>query len=136
MKKIPNLIPMLCIMALCYFGGMGKISVAQEGPFIAGQASWYAQTDPGVLQTTSNMERFNDQGLTCAMWDVPFNTLIKVTNKTNGKSVVVRVNDRGPAKRLVSHGRVIDLTKKAFSNIADLKEGLVEVEAIILPKTP
>ena len=93
-----------------------------------GIASWYSEDDPGVLETTANMERFDDSEFTCAIWEVPFGTILKVTNTENNKYVYVRVNDRGPAKRLVMEGRVIDLTKKAFSRIADLEEGLVEVK--------
>ena len=79
------------------------------------------------------MEIFNDKGLTCAIWGVPFNTLIRVTNVGNGRSIIVRVNDRGPAKRLVKLGRVIDLTKSAFSRLADTDRGLIRVELEILP---
>ncbi len=97
-----------------------------------GMASWYSEQDPGVLKTTANMETFDDSKLTCAMWDMPFNALLKVTNVENGKFVYVRVNDRGPAKRLVQEGRVIDLTKKAFSYINSLETGLIEVEIEII----
>ncbi|MCX5692832.1 MAG: septal ring lytic transglycosylase RlpA family protein [Candidatus Omnitrophica bacterium] len=96
---------------------------------IKGKASWYSQKDPGILLTTANMETFNDSQLTCAMWDLPFNTILKVTNMENDKSVIVRVNDRGPAKRL---NRAIDLTKTAFSKIADLEKGLAEVSVEIM----
>ena len=96
---------------------------------IKGKASWYSQNDPGILLTTANMERFNDSKLTCAVWDLPFNTILKVTNLENGKSVIVRVNDRGPAKRL---NRTIDLTKQAFSRIADLDKGLADVSVEII----
>ena len=99
---------------------------------VKGMASWYSEQDPGVLETTANMEAFDDSKLTCAMWDMPFNTILKVTNLYNGKFVYVRVNDRGPAKRLVQAGRVIDLTKKAFSHINSLETGLVEVEVEII----
>ena len=92
-----------------------------------GTASWYSEDDPGILKTTANMETFDDSSLTCAMWDIPFNTYLKVTNLGNGKSVVVRVNDRGPAKRFVQQGRIIVLTKTAFSKIADLDQGLIKV---------
>jgi len=91
---------------------------------IKGKASWYSQNDPGIALTTANMEVFDDSQLTCAMWDIPFNTILKVTNIENGKSVIVRVNDRGPARRL---NRPIDLTKAAFSKIADLDKGLADV---------
>jgi len=96
---------------------------------IKGKASWYSQNDAGILLTTANMETFDDSKLTCAIWDLPFNTILKVTNLENGKFVVVRVNDRGPAKRL---NRPIDLTKQAFSEIADLKKGLADVSIEIM----
>ena len=113
------------------------VSVAElymgGGPVSQGTASWYSQADPAVLRTTANMEIFDDTDLTCAIWDVPFNTRIKATNLSNGKSVIVRVNDRGPAKRLVKEGRIIDLSKKAFSEIADLNNGLIPIEIKIIP---
>ena len=96
---------------------------------IKGKASWYSQNDPGILLTTANMERFDDSLLTCAVWDLPFNTILKVTNSENGKFVLVRVNDRGPAKRL---NRAIDLTRHAFSRIADLDKGLIDVSVEIM----
>lgn len=99
---------------------------------LKGMASWYSEGDSGVLETTANMEIFDDSKLTCAMWDMPFNALLKVTNVENGKFVYVRVNDRGPAKRLVQEGRVIDLTKKAFSRIDILEKGLIKVKIEII----
>jgi len=91
---------------------------------IAGQASWYSESDPGIKKTTANMEIFDETAMTCAIWDLPFNTKLKVTNIDNGKSVVVRVNDRGPARRL---NRAIDLTKGAFSKISNLNKGIINV---------
>lgn len=70
--------------------------------------------------------------MTCAMWNVPFGQRIKVTNKDNGKSVIVRVNDRGPHKRYVRKGRIIDLSRGAFRKIASLKKGLVYIELELL----
>ncbi len=94
---------------------------------VEGMASWYAEFSPGIRTTTANMEVFNDDELTCAIWHVPFDTILEVTNLQNGKKVMVRVNDRGPAKRLCRQGRVIDLAKAAFQRIADLDEGLINV---------
>ncbi len=105
-------------------------TTAKEMPNI-GLASWYAEFSPGIRKTTANMELFDDSELTCAMWDVPFGTIIKVTNLENNKTVIVRVNDRGPAKRLVRNGRIIDLTQAAFAKIADLGEGLIQVKVEI-----
>ena len=66
------------------------------------------------------------------MWDLHFNTLLKVTNLNNNKSIYVRVNDRGPAKRLVNRGRIIDLSKKAFSYLDNLDKGLIKVRVEII----
>ncbi len=62
------------------------------------------------------------------MWDTPFNQRIRVTNAENHKSVTVRINDRGPHRRLVREGRIIDLSKRAFSRIAPLEQGLIPIE--------
>ncbi len=99
---------------------------------IAGRASWYSKTDPGINRHTANNEIFNDQDLTCAMWDVPFNQKLRVTNIENGKSIIVRVNDRGPHKRFVRKGRIVDLTKSAFKRIAGTQKGLIRVQVEFL----
>ncbi len=99
---------------------------------LTGTASWYSKHSPGVKKTTANMEIFDDTQMTCAIWDVPFNQKLRVTNLETGKSVIVRVNDRGPHKRLVNAGRVIDLSKGAFQQIAGLKQGLVRVKVEFL----
>ncbi|MCK5013892.1 MAG: septal ring lytic transglycosylase RlpA family lipoprotein, partial [Candidatus Omnitrophica bacterium] len=65
-------------------------------------------------------------------WEVPFNQMVKVTNLENGKSVVVRVNDRGPHKRYVARGRIIDLSKRAFARIASLERGLIRIKLELL----
>lgn len=97
-----------------------------------GTASWYSESDPGINLTTANGEIFDDSQFTCASWDFPFGTWLRVTNLSNGEVVFCRVNDRGPAKRL---GRLIDLTKSAFHEIAPLQAGLVtvKVEPLRLP---
>jgi rare lipoprotein A len=99
---------------------------------LVGVASWYSRTDRGIRETTANMEKFSDKMHTCAVWNLPFNTLVRVTNLVNGKSVVVRVNDRGPAKHLVRKGRIIDLTKGAFLKIADPGDGLIPIKICAL----
>lgn len=87
-------------------------------------ASWYGGGEK-LNKYTANGEVFNPDFLTCASWDYAFNTKLKVTNIATGKSIIVRVNDRGPNKRL---GRAIDLTKRAFSKIANTKKGLITVK--------
>src|SRR3989338_7755972 len=98
----------------------------------SGKASWYSKRSPGIRKRTANNEIFNDQAYTAAMWGVPFNQKIKVTNLDNGKSVIVRVNDRGPHRRFVRRGRVIDLSRQAFVQIASPRKGLINVQLELL----
>ena len=78
--------------------------------------SWY-----GTGSRTANGEAFNPDGLTAASKTLPFNTMVKVTNTANGKSVTVRINDRGPYVT----GRCLDLARGAFSQIASLGTGAI-----------
>jgi len=92
---------------------------------VRGIASWYSENDPGVQLYTASGKRFDSTKLWAASWDYPFGTKLKVTNPRTAKSVVVVVEDRGPARRL---NRKIDLTKTAFGRIGLLASGLIEVE--------
>ena len=94
---------------------------------VEGKASWYSRHSPGIRERTANNEKFKDTDMTCALWGVRFNQLVKVTNRRTGESLVVRVNDRGPARPLVYQGRVIDLTQAAFSRLSPTKKGLIDV---------
>ena len=95
-----------------------------------GIASWYSEDDPGIRPHTASGKRFDSKQLWAASWDYPFGTKLKVTNPKTSQSVVVVVEDRGPAKRL---NRKLDLTKEAFSRIALLGEGIIEVEITEIP---
>lgn len=77
----------------------------------AAKASWYGGKFHGRL--TASGERYNMHALTAAHKTLPFGTKVKVTNLRNNKSVVVRINDRGPFIK----GRVIDLSKTANQKI-------------------
>lgn len=79
-----------------------------------GSASWYALTS-----RTASGEMMNPAKLTAAHKTLPFGTKLKVTNKNNGRSVVVRINDRGPFIK----GRVIDLSKAAAREIGMIRSG-------------
>lgn len=94
------------------------------------KASWYSLNDHTYAwrhTTTANGEVFDENALTAASWLYPMNTRLKVTNVANGKSVIVRINDHGPSKRLVRKGRIIDLSRGAFARIADLNSGVIQV---------
>jgi len=78
-------------------------------------ASYYHDKFNG--KRTSSGQKFSNKNYTAAHRKFPFGTILRVTNEKNGKSVIVEVTDRGPFSR----GREIDLTKKAFMEIADNK---------------
>jgi rare lipoprotein A len=69
--------------------------------------------------------RFDPESMEAAMWDVPLGSTIRVTNLENGRSIVVRVTDRGPSRRL--RNRVVDLTRGSFAQLAPLRKGLINV---------
>lgn len=91
-----------------------------------GYASYYGEQFNGKM--TANGEIFNMNKLTAAHRTLPFNTRLKVTNLTNGKSVIVRINDRGP---FVAN-RIIDLSHQAAVELDMLRDGVIEVECQIL----
>lgn len=82
------------------------------------KASFYASG-----QKTANGEKFDPNGLTAAHKTLPFNTKVRVTNVANGKTVTVRINDRGP----FIAGRCLDLARGAFDDIAAVSAGVVTV---------
>lgn len=90
------------------------------------KASWYGPGFHG--RRTANGERFNQNDLTAAHRTLPFGTKVKVTNLHNGRSVVVRINDRGPFSR----GRVIDLSKAAARIIGVFQSGTAPVVLEVL----
>jgi rare lipoprotein A len=100
-------------------------AVAHAEP-IVGTASWYGPGFHG--RTTANGERYDMNAMTAAHKTLRFGTKVKVTNSSNGKSVVVRINDRGP---FVGR-RVIDLSKSAASAIDMIRPGTAKVTIEVL----
>ena len=86
-------------------GSISQPNIETGTAFQRGTASWYGPGFHG--RKTASGERFNSYDMTAAHRSLPFGTRLKVTNETNGRSVVVRVNDRGP----FAHRRIIDLAK-------------------------
>lgn len=91
-----------------------------------GQASWYGPGFHGRL--TANGERYNQHALTAAHPHLRFGTKVRVTNLRNGRSVVVRINDRGPYAK----GRVIDLSAAAAKTVGLIKMGVAPVSVEVL----
>lgn len=88
---------------------------------LLGIASYYANRFHG--RRTASGSRYDKAALTAAHRTLPFGTLVKVTNPRNGRSVLVRVNDRGPYVR----GRALDLSREAARRLGILSQGIAKV---------
>lgn len=97
---------------------LASISQASAADPSCGRASWYALTS----QTASG-ERMDPSKLTAAHPRLSFGTKVEVVNQRNGKSVIVRINDRGPFIK----GRIIDVSKAAAGHIGMIKSGVAKV---------
>ena len=111
------------------------IVLAHAEPATEGTASFY--TVASCLKESgqcimANGRRLDDNRLTCASWYYPFGTLLRVTNIDTGISVIIEVSDRGPARRLVRKGRILDLSKAAFSSLAPLSQGVIQVKIEVI----
>ena len=95
-----------------------------RAPAISGRASWYGPGFHG--RRTASGEVFNTNSLTAAHKTLPFGTRVKVTSRATGRSVVVRINDRGPFVR----GRVIDLSRASARMLG--MAGLTDVTLSVL----
>ncbi len=96
-------------------------------PSETGLASYYSDIFEGSL--TANGERFSNSEFTAAHRTLPFGTRVRVTNLGNGRSVVVRITDRGP----FVEGRILDLSRAAASELGFLEEGVISVRIEVLP---
>ena len=90
-------------------------------PIEIGIASWYGPGYHGRL--TANGEVYDMEALTAAHQILPFNTLVRVTNLKNQRTVIVRINDRGPFIK----DRIIDLSKSAARHLDLLEDGITKV---------
>ncbi len=111
-------------------GSPQQIIPLRNQPLIAssfsGKASWYGPGFHGRL--TANGERYNQNAMTAAHKYLKFGTRVKVTNLHNGRSVVVRINDRGPFVK----GRVIDLSAAAARTLNMMHSGVAPVTVTVL----
>lgn len=108
------------------FGETYRVMDSSDGYSERGVASWYGRKFHGRL--TSMREPYDMYAMTAAHKTLPLPSYVRVRNLKNGKSIVVRVNDRGP----FAHNRIIDLSYAAAQRLDLVKDGtgLVEVEAI------
>ena len=124
---------------------MGQTYTPKHNPDYdrTGEASWYGPKFNG--KPTATGEKFNMNDLTAAHRTLPLNSMVFVTNKENGRTLMVRVNDRGP----FAHGRIIDLSKASAEALGITTQGVAQVRVqyagpadpmaagrSILPKAP
>jgi rare lipoprotein A len=118
------------LLLACVLGAGCATTGARPGSLTGhtevGQASYYAAPYHG--RATASGERFDTHKLTAAHRTLPFGTRVRVTNLTNGKSVVVTITDRGPFK----HGRVIDVSERAARELGFVRAGTARVRVQVL----
>ena len=120
----------LVFFAISLIGGCTSVPLKSQPKWIgykeSGKASFYAMKYQ--FRKTASGERFNQYSNTAAHRKLPFGTKVKVTNVKNGKSVVVKINDRGPFVK----GRIIDLSRSAFNSIGNTDSGVINVKIEVI----
>jgi len=126
--KMKNSVLLILAISLIFSCGIKKTesNSSKFSFYEKGEASWYGPGFNG--KKTASGEKFDMYKLTAAHKKLAFGTIVKVTNLNNGKSVIVKINDRGPFVK----GRVIDLSKKAAQQIDMINSGHVPVKIEIV----
>jgi len=115
------------ILSFAVVSAFASTAAAQSKPSeTSGAASWYGQAFHG--RKTASGERFDMRRMTAAHRTLPFGTLLEVTNLANGRTVTVRVNDRGP----FSGGRILDLSHAAAEKLGFVGSGTAKVAVRVL----
>ena len=116
-----------------YLIGISGCSILQTKPSVnwigyteKGKASFYANRHQN--RKTASGEPYRNELQTAAHKELPFGSMVRVTNLDNGKSVIVKINDRGPFAK----GRIIDLSRSAFQKIGNTSKGIIEVQIEVL----
>jgi rare lipoprotein A (peptidoglycan hydrolase) len=108
-------------------GQLASLGLVRSGETFSGTTSWYSVRTNGGTRTASG-EKFSDHGDTAAHRHLPFGTMIEVTNLANDRSVILRVNDRGPYTK----GRVLDVSIGAAKKLGFDKRGITNCRVEIL----
>lgn len=110
-----------CLSACASFGsGGGGVGFTETG-----LASWYGTSEQG--RKTASGERFDKNAMTAAHPSLAFGTVVRVTNLENGRTIKVRINDRGPFVR----GRIIDLSAGAAARLGIREDGVARVRVAV-----
>ncbi len=128
MNTVINAVILILVFGmLSLFPGCAPYKPYKSHPEIAGYsqtgiASYYALKFQ--FRRTASGETFNNLAMTAAHKTLPFGTKVRVTNIKNGKSIIVKINDRGPFIK----GRIIDLSRAAFAKIGNTDSGTIKVK--------
>jgi rare lipoprotein A len=112
---------LICSLLIAGCAGLQQTPRKEASSAETGIASYYGEQFCG--RTTASGERYDPDKLTAAHPSYPLGTRVRVTNLKNGRSVVVRINDRGP----YTSGRIIDLSARAAKEIGLLADGIAKV---------
>ncbi len=132
--RIAGIVAVCCLVPILVTG-CSTLSSSSSGPALydskplsveSGKASFYGGRWIGRL--TANGEHYRAEDCTAAHKRLPFNTMVRVTNLKNGKSVIVRINNRGPYAK----GRILDLSVVAARKIEMIGDGIIPVKAEVL----
>ena len=110
-------------------GGEDELAGEEGRPHQIGYASWYgSRLDGFQYKKTANGETMIPEAWTCAHPSLPFGAIVRVENLSNNRSVLLRVNDRGP----YINGRVIDVSQRGAKEIGILKSGIAKVRVHVI----
>jgi rare lipoprotein A len=110
------------------FLAFSAAACAKPNKVQTGNGSWYGKKFHG--RTTANGEKYNMYALTAAHKTLPFNTMVEVTNLSNNRKLIVRINDRGPYAK----GRIIDLSYLAAKKLGYVNKGVAKLKVRVLYK--
>ena len=133
-ENMTKIIGVIILIAALLVAGkpLATAVVTHGGPRIVtreGVSSYYSYECADMPM--ANGKPFDPENRTCASWFYKFGTVLIVRSLDTGRATEVVVTDRGPNKRLVKEGRIIDLSKRAFQDICGLEKGLTRVAIAI-----
>jgi len=129
-KRITNVIGRAVLITLAGVSGVLSSGIAAQQPAAQSDSvvtSYYANRYNG--RRTASGERFSNSALTAAHREYPFGTRLRLTNPSNGRSAVVRVNDRGP----FVNGRDLSVTRRAARQLGFVRSGVTPLKLEVVP---
>jgi rare lipoprotein A len=131
MLRFRWIVPLVAGLVAVFFAGCASVPHYEVGYTQRGFASWYGEDFHG--KPTADGETFDMHQMTAAHRHLPFGTMVRVTNRSNGLNVEVRINDRGP---FGDDDRIIDVSSAAADILQMKRAGTVPVEIEVLRLGP